>query len=110
MQVYAFVGASGTGKSHHSQTVASEYNIKYIIDDGLLINENKVVCGISAKTEPTKIGSVKAAIFMDETRAKTMRSAIKHENIDKLLILGTSDEMVDKIAQSLGLPEISKRI
>lgn len=77
---------------------------------GLLINQNKVVCGISAKTEPTKIGSVKAAIFLDENRANTMRKAIKKENIDKLLILGTSDDMVDKIAQNLRLPEIEKRI
>ena len=39
-----------------------------------------------------------------------MKNAIKQENIDKLLILGTSDEMVDKIAQNLVLPEIEKRI
>ena len=40
MRVYAFVGPSGTGKSYRAQMVAGENNISYIIDDGLLVNEN----------------------------------------------------------------------
>lgn len=110
MKVYAFVGPSGTGKSHNSQNVAYENNIEYIIDDALLIKENKVIAGRSAKTEPTKIGSVKAAIFIDETRRDAMKKAIKKEKIDSILILGTSDEMVEKIASNLGLPDIQKTI
>ncbi|MBR5227989.1 MAG: Asp23/Gls24 family envelope stress response protein [Clostridia bacterium] len=110
MEVFAFVGASGTGKSHNSQNVAAEYNIDYIIDDALLIKQNKVISGKSAKTEPTKIGSVKAALFTDPSRAKIMQRVIKNEKIEKLLILGTSDGMVDKIVENLNLPEISKRI
>ena len=43
MKVYAFVGPSGTGKSHRAQMVASEKKISYIIDDGLLIDENKII-------------------------------------------------------------------
>ena len=42
IKVYAFVGPSGTGKSYRAQMVASERNINYIIDDGLLIKENEV--------------------------------------------------------------------
>ena len=38
IDVYAFVGPSGTGKSYRAQMVASENNINYIIDDGLLIS------------------------------------------------------------------------
>lgn len=110
MKVYAFVGPSGTGKSHNSQNVAFVNNIDYIIDDALLIKENKVVAGRSAKTEPTKIGSVKAALFTDESRRDAMRKAIKAEKIQSILILGTSDEMVEKIAENLGLPEIEKKI
>ena len=34
MKVYALVGRSGTGKSHHSMWVARENNLDYIIDDG----------------------------------------------------------------------------
>ena len=41
-KVYAFVGPSGTGKSYRAQMVANEKNIKYIIDDGLLIREKKI--------------------------------------------------------------------
>lgn len=110
MKVYAFVGPSGTGKSHNSQNVAFENNIEYIIDDALLIKGNKVIAGRSAKTEPTKIGSVKAALFTDESRRDAMRKVIKSEKIQSILILGTSDEMVERIAENLKLPEIEKRI
>ena len=110
MKVYAFVGPSGTGKSHNSQNVAFENNIDYIIDDALLIKGNKVVAGRSAKTEPTKIGSVKAALFTDDSRREEMKKTIKKEKMESILILGTSDEMVEKIAENLGLPEIQKTI
>jgi len=110
MRIYAFVGPSGTGKSHNSQNVAFENNIEYIIDDALLIKENKVVAGRSAKTEPTKIGSVKAALFTDEARRDAMKKAIKSEKPESILILGTSDEMVERIAENLGLPEIENKI
>ncbi len=53
IKVYAFIGPSGTGKSYRAQMVASENNIAYIIDDGLLINENDVIAGTSAKKAPT---------------------------------------------------------
>lgn len=110
MEVYAFVGPSGTGKSHNAQSVAFGSGIDYIIDDALLIKRNKVIAGKSAKTEPTKIGSVKSAIFTDATKRNNMIKAIKAEDIDKILILGTSNEMVDKIAENLKLPNIQKRI
>ncbi|MDO4282407.1 MAG: Asp23/Gls24 family envelope stress response protein [Clostridia bacterium] len=110
MQVYAFVGKTGTGKSYHAQEVANKYNIRYIIDDAILIKENKVIAGRSAKTEASKIASVKAAIFLNEERRIAMVKAIKKENPDKLLILGTSDDMVKKIAENLEVGEISKTI
>ena len=77
IKVYAFVGPSGTGKSYRAQMVASEKNISYIIDDGLLVNENEVVAGESAKKAPTKIETVKHAIFIDEKERKEMIKAIK---------------------------------
>lgn len=110
MKVYAFVGPSGTGKSHHAQDVAYSRNIDYIIDDALLINKNKVIAGKSAKTEPTKIGSVKSAIFSDEARCEIMKKTLKSIKPASILILGTSDDMVDLIAKNLGLPEVSERI
>ena len=110
MQVYAFVGKTGTGKSYNALKVAKSFDIKYIIDDAILIKETKVIAGKSAKTEASKIASVKAAIFFYEDRRKEMISAIRKEKIDKILILGTSDEMVKKIAENLKLGEIKKTI
>ena len=54
IKTYAFVGPSGTGKSYRAQMVASEKNIKFIIDDGLLIMDNKVIAGESAKNHQQK--------------------------------------------------------
>lgn len=110
MRVYAFVGPSGTGKSYRAQMVAGENNISYIIDDGLLVNENEVVAGESAKKAPTKIETVKHAIFIDEKERKEMVKAIKKYKPESILILGTSDGMVEKIAKNLELPKIEKTI
>ena len=110
MRVYAFVGPSGTGKSYRAQMVAGENNIEYIIDDGLLVNENEVVAGTSAKKAPTKIETVKHAIFIDEEEKTSMREAIEKLKPESILILGTSDGMVAKIAENLGLPKIEKTI
>ena len=110
MRVYAFVGPSGTGKSYRAQMVAGENNIEYIIDDGLLVNENEVVAGTSAKKAPTKIETVKHAIFIDEEEKESMKEAIKKLKPESILILGTSDGMVEKIAENLGLPKIEKTI
>lgn len=110
MQVYAFVGKTGTGKSYNAQKVAKKYGIRFIIDDAILIKDNKVIAGKSAKTEASKIASVKAAIFLDEVRKKQMCDAIKKEKVDKILILGTSDKMVKTIAENLELDEICHTI
>lgn len=108
MKVYAFVGPSGTGKSYRAQMVAGEYNIQYIIDDGILVKDNEIVAGSSAKKAPTKIETVKRALFINEDQNKEMTKALKKFRPESLLILGTSDNMVKEIAKNLGLPEISK--
>lgn len=110
IRVYAFVGPSGTGKSYRAQMVAGENNISYIIDDGLLVNENEVVAGESAKKAPTKIETVKHALFIDEKERKKMINAIRKYKPESILILGTSDSMVEKIAENLELPKIEKTV
>ena len=109
-KVYAFVGPSGTGKSYRAQMVAGENNIHYIIDDGLLVRDNDVIAGVSAKKAPTKIETVKRAIFIDEKERKEMREALKKFKPESILILGTSDDMVEKIATNLGLEVPEKTI
>lgn len=110
IKVYAFVGPSGTGKSYRAQMVANSRGIEYIIDDGLLVSGNEVVAGVSAKKAPTKIETVKKALFQDEDKKKEIQEVFKKRKPKSILILGTSDGMVQKIANNLGLPEISETI
>jgi len=110
IKVYAFVGPSGTGKSYRAQMVAGEYDIHYIIDDGLFIKDNEVIAGNSAKKAPTKIETVKHALFLTEEEKQEIKKAIKKYKPESILILGTSDNMVMKIAENLGLPKIEKTI
>ncbi len=110
MKVYAFVGPSGTGKSYRAQMVASENNINFIIDDGLFIKDNEIIAGESAKKAPTKIETVKKALFIQKEQREEMKKAIKQYKPERILILGTSDGMVQKIAQNLNLPPIEKII
>lgn len=107
IKVYAFVGPSGTGKSYRAQMVAGEKDVHFIIDDGLLINDNKVVAGESAKKASTKIETVKKALFLHDDEKKVIQKALKKYKVKKILILGTSDGMVEKIAENLGLPKVS---
>ena len=110
IKVYAFVGPSGTGKSYRAQMVSGAYGINFIIDDGLLVKENGIVAGTSAKKAPTKVETVRRALFSEEEQKKEMQEAIKKIKPKAILILGTSDKMVKTIAENLGLPEIQKTI
>ena len=110
IKVYAFVGPSGTGKSYRAQMVAGEKETHFIIDDGLLINDNRVIAGRSAKKAATKIETVKKALFLNEDEKKTIQKALKKYKVKSILILGTSDGMVEKIAENLDLPKISETI
>lgn len=110
LKVYAFVGPSGTGKSYRAQMVASERNINFIIDDGLLIKDNEVIAGESAKKAETKVATVKHALFYEESEREPVIKAFKKYKPSSVLILGTSDGMVQKIAANLGLPEILETI
>ena len=101
--VIAFVGQSGTGKSTRAIAVARANDIRYIIDDGLLINGSRIVAGTSAKKAPTKMESVRQALFVDDTRSSVMRRALIEARPSALMILGTSDSMLSKICNNLWL-------
>ncbi|HPK86589.1 MAG TPA: Asp23/Gls24 family envelope stress response protein [Atribacterota bacterium] len=108
MKVFALVGESGTGKSHKALLIAHRENIEYIIDDGLLINKNKILAGLSAKKELNKIQAIRRAIFYDKKHAKAVKEMIKQEEPESIMVLGTSIGMVNKIVDTLELPPINK--
>jgi len=110
LRLVAFVGASGSGKSHRALWVARENDLDYIIDDGILIHENSIVAGKSAKKAPSKIGSVKIALFYEEEHRNSIKKAIEEHQPKGILVLGTSDAMVERIAKVLELGEYEKRI
>lgn len=110
MRVVGFVGPSGTGKSHRATWVARERGIEFIIDDGLLIRGNRVVAGTSAKKERTKIASIRRALFIYDDHAKEVKEAINTYKPEAILILGTSEGMVESIAKQLELPDISQKV
>ena len=106
MDVIALVGASGTGKSYRALQVAQEHQADAIIDDGILIRDGKIVAGSSAKKEKNKIMAVRRAIFVLPGHAEEVRDAIQRIKPHRILIIGTSENMVHKIAKTLKLPSI----
>ena len=110
MDVIALVGPSGTGKSHRALMVARQNKADAIIDDGILIKDNKIIAGHSAKREASKIMAIRRAVFVVPGHASEVKNAIKQVKPDRILILGTSENMVHKIDKVLDLPPISKII
>ena len=106
MDVIALVGPSGTGKSHRALQVAREHGADAIIDDGILIKDGHIVAGESAKTEKSKIMAVRRAIFVLPGHADDVRKAIRAMQPHRILVIGTSENMVQKIAKTLDLPPI----
>lgn len=108
MKIVGFSGVSGSGKSYRALEVAAEKGLKYVIDDGLLISERRVIAGRSAKKEKTRLSSVRCALFFNEEHAEDVKRAIENEKPEGILILGTSHEMIEKIAAKLALPAVSE--
>lgn len=108
MEIISLIGPSGTGKSHRATLVAEELLADAIIDDGLLIKNGKIIAGTSAKREESRIKAVKKAIFLNSEDTEKMKMALRNASIKKLLILGTSQKMVNRIVSTLGLPSVSR--
>lgn len=103
-KVYALVGRSGTGKSFRAKLIAQNYNIDYIIDDGLLIYKNSIIGGRSAKKEDLYLKAIKTAIFDNPQHRKEIATLIKTKKIKKILLIGTSEKMINIICQRMKLP------
>ncbi len=103
IEVIALIGPSGTGKSHHAMAVAQEKMCDAIIDDGLLISGSRIVAGRSAKREETKTAAIRRAIFSAPGHALEVREGLMSIAPTRVLVLGTSQTMVDRIVSRLGL-------
>jgi uncharacterized alkaline shock family protein YloU len=110
MQVYALVGKSGTGKSFRAKLLAEKIGVPYIIDDGLLIDDTSILAGRSAKQKKNYISAIKTALFTDPEHRKSVVQMIQEKKIKKILLIGTSEKMVTKLAETLELPPISQII
>ncbi len=108
MKTFALVGKSGTGKSFRALDIAHKNNIEAVVDDGLLISHNRILAGKSAKHENSRMASVKRAIFAEEAHSALVKSAISDNSITSILIIGTSEKMVEQIAGRLGLLPLEK--
>lgn len=104
LEVIAFVGPSGSGKSHRAIGIAHYTNSDLIIDDGLLIHGGRIIDGISAKEQPTKIGAIKTALFTNLEHRNKAQETITTIQPQNILILGTSLAMVEKITERLAIP------
>lgn len=110
VQIYALVGESGTGKSFRARLIAAKYGISFIIDDGLLIKDEQIIAGKSAKKEKIYLTAIKTALFDEEAHKQEVLRALEKEDFKRLLIIGTSEGMVTKITKRLNLPHPSKMI
>lgn len=110
MEVIALVGPAGTGKSHRASLVAHEVGADAIVDDGLLIHGSRIVAGRSAKAEATRLAAVRRAIFTEPDHREEVREAIRRLGPQRLLVLGTSEDMVRRICDALELPAPSRSV
>ena len=74
-----------------------------IIDDGLLVQDRRVLAGFSAKFETNQISAIKRAIFSDPVHRIEVRQRIVQLTPTTLLVLGTSEKMIRTICDALEL-------
>jgi uncharacterized alkaline shock family protein YloU len=110
VKVFALVGESGTGKSFRAKLVSQKYGIDLIIDDGLLIDGDAIVAGKSAKREKLYMAAVKTALFHEKAHRDEVARALQKRRWKRILLIGTSEKMVRKIAERLQIPHPQKII
>ena len=108
--VYALVGKSGTGKSFRAKLLAEKLGIPYIVDDGLLIFGDTILAGRSAKQEKLYVTAIKTALFLNSKQREDVIKVLRERKTKKILLLGTSSKMVEKLASQLDLPPINQII
>lgn len=110
MEIYSFTGKSGTGKSYSAARICREKHIDAIIDDGLLIYRGGIAAGRSAKECSSKAAAMRTALFNYDDHREEVRKKLLELNPDKLMVIGTSDRMVNWILDALELPAPDHRM
>ncbi len=109
-RTFALVGKSGTGKSFKARAVARRFRIDLIIDDGLLIRGQKIIAGKSAKREKGILSAIKTAVFANPDQIAEVRRVLAGQSYRRILIIGTSLKMIQRIASKLELLPIHRVI
>jgi len=110
MKIFGLIGKSGTGKSFQAIRLCEREGIECIIDDGLLIMKGTVLAGMSAKRQATKVGAIKTALFSADDHRDEVANRLAKESPETILVIGTSDRMIDQITERLGLHSADMRI
>lgn len=110
IKIFGFIGPSGSGKSFRSSFLIDKYNIDILIDDGLIIREQKIITGRTAKQANNIMDAVGTAIFESKADRTAARNALEKVKFKRVLIIGTSERMVCKICDALLLPYPKKVI
>jgi uncharacterized alkaline shock family protein YloU len=110
IEIISFVGPAGTGKSQRALSVARQNNVDYIIDDGLVIRRGQIMAGKSAKAEKNMIRALRRALFTDPEHRAVVLNFLLSKAPCRVMLLGTSHEMIDKILATLELPPPVKSI
>lgn len=110
MEIISFTGKSGTGKSYQAVGLSRRLRADAIIDDGLLIYKGRIVAGRSAKACASKAAAMRTALFNYEDQRNEVKEALERYKPARLMILGTSDRMVDWISKALDLHTADRRV
>ena len=110
IEVYAFVGPAGTGKSQRASQVARQHGIDLIVDDGLVVSRGRIMAGRSAKSEVNMVRAIRRAIFEYPAHRAEVSNFLEGRAPCKLMVLATSEGMVRKIVAKLGLSDPVKII
>lgn len=110
IEVTAFVGPAGTGKSQRASQVARQNGIDFIIDDGLVVSKGQIMAGKSAKSEKNMVRAIRRAIFeYAPHRTEVMEFLASHAPC-RVMIIATSISMMEKIVKKLELQPPSRII
>ena len=110
IEVLAFVGPAGTGKSQRASQVARQYDVSFVIDDGLVVSNGRIMAGKSAKSENNMLRAIRRAIFEYPDHRDEVMNFLADQAPCKIMIIATSKGMLTKIVDKLKLPSPARII